>query len=554
MSEASAYVGSKGWTFSDSGGEIRIECPFCHATDERSMSINTTTGAWCCHRGKCSERGKTLFSLRTRLGDTPSVRPIERKKYKPPPPAKLTDLSDRAYEWFENRKIPREVVDRCKVRQQDNQLVFEYSDGHEIVNRQYRRQPKGFYNDKECRPILWGIDHVPRESRELIITEGMIDAMSVMVWGVDHVVSMPNGAENFKWIDESWDFLERYDSYFLLTDEDEPGNEAAEEISRRLPNCRRVRLGKKDANEALVAGMTAEQFADRYSHAEWLDAGLVKPAEAYEEELLKPIPPGESIGIPLMDKAFDGGVQRPSVNLVAGRPGHGKSTMILQIIGDSLESDHPIPTLVSSNEIPVVESINIMIHQSRRIPGSRAGNRDWFDTSARGTLYFLDLVSVVNEDEMFQCFETAARRHGIKTFVIDSVSRIDLSEGRDQYAREKAFINRTVQLAHKYGAIVWMVAHCRKPTSQQDAYAPVSLVDVLGTGHFGNLTTNAFIFKRCRPVKPGDDLTDEQIRKLPTNYIEIVKNRKSGRLWSAALRFDGTWKRFDQVDKSSGSI
>ena len=109
MSEASAYVGSKGWTFSDSGGEIRIECPFCHATDERSMSINTTTGAWCCHRGKCSERGKTLFSLRTRLGDTPSARPIERKKYKPPPPAKLTDLSDRAYEWFENRKIPREV-------------------------------------------------------------------------------------------------------------------------------------------------------------------------------------------------------------------------------------------------------------------------------------------------------------------------------------------------------------------------------------------------------------------------------------------------------------
>ncbi len=102
-------------------------------------------------------------------------------------------------------------------------------------------------------------------------------------WGHDAVVSMPQGTNNLDWINECWDWLERFDSYFLMTDEDDPGEKAAIEIARRLPNCRRVRLGHKDANDALRAGMTSKEFLVRYSEAEYMDLHLLKAAETYEE-------------------------------------------------------------------------------------------------------------------------------------------------------------------------------------------------------------------------------------------------------------------------------
>jgi hypothetical protein len=77
-------------------------------------------------------------------------------------------------------------------------------------------------------------------------------------------------------------------------------------------------------------------------------------------------------------------------------------------------------------------------------------------------------------------------------------------------------MNRIVKLAHKFEAIVWLVAHCRKPSLTHPNARP-TLYDILGIGHFGNLTTNAFIFTRVE-----DDEESEA-----TNWVNIVKNRRT---------------------------
>ena len=114
MSEALQYVKRKGWSFTESGNELRMRCPFCHDL-ETSFSVNATMGAWHCFRGTCNERGRSLASLKRRLGDAPGIDAVARKAYTRPPVVKLEPPSDRAVEWFEKRSIPLKVVERCDV-------------------------------------------------------------------------------------------------------------------------------------------------------------------------------------------------------------------------------------------------------------------------------------------------------------------------------------------------------------------------------------------------------------------------------------------------------
>jgi hypothetical protein len=107
----------------------------------------------------------------------------------------------------------------------------------------------------------------------LIITEGEIDALSLVYMGFRNVVSLPDGSESAKTVDLTPVFR-RYTPWMLATDLDKPGELSAQQLLKdradgetdlfRVKWLRMIEGGEltgyKDANDALRAGFTREEF------------------------------------------------------------------------------------------------------------------------------------------------------------------------------------------------------------------------------------------------------------------------------------------------------
>lgn len=94
----------------------------------------------------------------------------------------------------------RRVVDRNAT---GNILVFPTISNGTVVGEHYRVNPEGgdkrFYQRKHSAQVFWNVDCLTDPALErgepLIITEGQMDALSVITCGFPFAVSMPSGAQ-----------------------------------------------------------------------------------------------------------------------------------------------------------------------------------------------------------------------------------------------------------------------------------------------------------------------------------------------------------------------
>ena len=113
-----------------------------------------------------------------------------------------------------------------------------YENG-ELVFEKFRRPRKPEQGEgKEWsstggKPILFGMDKVSF-SKPLVITEGMIDAMSLYQAGVTNVVSVPCGCKDMTWVKLCWDWLEKFNQFILFGDADLPGQEMVQQLMKRF--------------------------------------------------------------------------------------------------------------------------------------------------------------------------------------------------------------------------------------------------------------------------------------------------------------------------------
>jgi twinkle protein len=183
-----------------------------------------------------------------------------------------------------NRKIPCEIAAEMGVVSKGPHLAFEFRrDGvcsylqvkregkDEDANRtkSFHIEPKGsalfFWND-DC------LNDPLAPEATLIITEGVEDALSWMVAGATHVVSVPNGTTDrpgegdvnpsedhrfaYLWVNGRLDpLVDRYKTLILSSDGDKAGAVLRDELALRLgrDRCWYVSYpeGCKDANDVL---------------------------------------------------------------------------------------------------------------------------------------------------------------------------------------------------------------------------------------------------------------------------------------------------------------
>lgn len=261
------------------GANEHLICPKCEGgrTREKSLSVTVDqdgSGAtWVCHRGQCG------WTDGARIGaEAPQRRQTTIRRPPTHTPAQTAHRPVWLYEYFAGRGIGARVVDKLGIYSVTRRfdapigetptIVFPYVWRGEVVNRKYRPHPAKSpqMQERDAEHTLFNVDALGDKPDTIVWVEGEPDVMAVMECGINHVVSLKDGApakvsengseKRFEALRTHADVLTKAKRIILAGDMDQPGLALREELARRLGRhrCWLVTWPAdcKDANDTLV--------------------------------------------------------------------------------------------------------------------------------------------------------------------------------------------------------------------------------------------------------------------------------------------------------------
>lgn len=476
--------------------EIRSEiCPFCKGGDSEdryTFSVNTDTGSFYCFRGSCSAKGG-VDQLAAHFGESMPRNTFKLNsktaiQYKLPI-TELHPLTQTAIDYFKNRCISEETLKDYSVStDKHGNIVFPFileSDPifvkHRMPRTPQKNEPKE-WADPDTRPILFGMNLCTFDL-PLVITEGMIDTLSLYEIGIRNVVSVPSGCENLRWIEECWDWLEHFDEFVIFGDNDAPGRQMVNQLVKRLgeSRCRIVEEypvfeGKelKDANDILCK-LGELSLLDAYDSAKDIPMrGLINLAKVVPSD--PTMIPRIKTNIPSLDK-YIGGLREGAVTVFTGRAGEGKSTLSGLLLLNAIEQGYNV--CAYSGELTSEEFqqwINLQAAgddyitlkhdpvKETMVPVLPQNVEDaivsWYD--GKFFLYDNQEIFESNQSEaIIEVFTTAVRKHDCKLFLVDNLMTA-LSDSDEETKAQGRFVNALKRFANRFKVHVIVVAHPRK--------------------------------------------------------------------------------------------
>ena len=248
----------------------------------------------------------------------------------------------------DRRGIPMDVLTRMKIEErleflpqtgkEEACICFPYLEDGVMKNMKFRDAAKHFKMVKGAELIPWNIDAI-KGKEKCYITEGEIDALSLIAAGLEEVVSVPNGAggANLQWLDR---FVESHfddkTEIILAMDTDKRGVELRDELVRRLgvDRCKVLAWGEgcKDANEYLLKYDLPRLRQQVEQAAEIPLEGVFCPMDEWDTLMdiyYNGMPEGADTGLENLDRLIK--FERGFVLTVTGVPGSGKSEFVDEI-------------------------------------------------------------------------------------------------------------------------------------------------------------------------------------------------------------------------------
>jgi len=489
------------------------------------------------------------------------------------PIVEYSDDRTKVEKYFELRKISKETLDYCNIGQDTSgNIVWKFFDENDtlltVKVRPARKIKDG--EDKEWylpnfdyTPILYNMNKVDCSNGPLVITEGQPDALSIIESGYYNVVSVPGGSLNLKWIEECYDWLEKFDSIIIWSDTDDAGIKMRKEVISRLGQwrCKYVEIpedfmqGNKDMKDAnaILFKYGKQIVLDLIFNAQEMPiVGVTDLSLADDFEIENS--PGLYTHIDKIDEIIYKFLFG-SVVLVTGTRGAGKSTLLNQVfVCESLDQGYD--TFIYSGELstPILKSWIELSMAGREVTTmkdrfvhvieseSRKQMREWY----KERIWVYDQLSNDADDVLDKAI-TVTRKYGCKIWILDNLMTLDLkSNDNNLYEKQKEFINKLIRLANLYGVLIVLVTHPRKLQAGFELGAD----DISGSNSMSNLTQYIMSVKRYTDKeKHGekDSKGNYKAGKSPVEYdvaINIIKNRFTGRVGSEDLYFDYTSYRF----------
>jgi len=543
MADLRKFMSERGWAWKEvqrSSGLIAVlNCPFCSDT-EKKFAVKLDDGCFKCnHANRCGVSG-SFWDLQKMLGiQNPQRADGYKFIHTPPkyerPKAHAENLSSRAMEYLKGRGLWGAVIHQFKIGQTGDEIMFPYFKNGELVNIKYRGiTEKKFRQEKNAEPSLFGRDFCTGDY--VILCEGEFDAMSLSQLG-EPAVSIPSGAKDTRWIETEWDFLQKFQKIYLCFDNDAAGQENIFEIVKRLGKwrCYNILLPYKDANEGIQKDLDDVKFKAILESATSYDPEILKNAAQFTNDVLELFKHPETLyGLSTPWKQLNDiirGWRDGELTVISGRNGSGKTTWINQVIDGLLEKKQP--TIIASLEIPPKRYLRWMVMQ--KLNNHCPDDKEVVDTMKwiGENLYILDVYGDIAPNELIDAFDFAARKYGVKKFIIDSMIKIQFPE-TDPNKEAKQFVNSLIDRLCKYHqGHTFLVCHPRK--GDRDSDEP-DKVDIQGSGNITNLADNVIIIWR-RAVK-------EQGKA--DNVAFVKKNREWGTEGHVNYEFNEATKKFTE--------
>ncbi|MBX9587885.1 MAG: toprim domain-containing protein [Hyphomonadaceae bacterium] len=491
-----------------------------------------------------------------------------KKNYTRPPKPQCRVPQARVLDYLtEDRNLSMEAVRAYRIGEAGDEIVFPFllPDGvlAMVKTRKAEDGAKPKPTAANCEPVLFGWQAIPADAREVVITEGEIDAQSMFDYGFP-ALSVPFGGgagAKQQWIENEFERMDRFERIYLATDMDKAGDEAADAIANRLGRhrCVRVKLPRKDANQCRVEGVPAAEIARAIAEAEFLTpAGLKRPSD-YTADVTQMFWPSQDehqgyrtpyskLGSKLLFRSAE-------VTLWCGASGSGKSQLLSDCIVDWIKQGSRV--CLCSLEMKPQQTLKRMVKQVVGVdrPTEAAIQRalEWLDNG----LLIYERLGKAGVGGLLEIFAFAQAKYGCDQLVIDSLMRLGI-ESDDYVGQEKA-VFEMVDWTVAHRVHLHLVAHSRKSGGAAKGGVPEA-EDVKGAMEIGANAFNILTIWRNRPLekKIADAPTDEEKAKLaerPGVVLNVAKQRNGDFEGVVGLWFDqanyryrsshdgATWKR-----------
>lgn len=427
------------------------------------------------------------------------------------------------------RWLTEETLAAYQVGADGADIVFPFKRGDTVVMVKTREavngaKPKPTSADQE--PCLFGWQAIPGDARSVTICEGEIDAMTLWQYGFP-ALSVPFGGgkgAKQRWIETEFPNLERFDRIYLAFDNDQPGQEAVEEIAPRLGRhrCFRVVLPHKDANDCLKAGVkTLQPFFDQ---AKTFDPIQLRCASQYTDLVIEQFYPTQdksrNIRLPWEKAQGQIDLREAELSILFGYNGSGKSQIAGQMVLDAMRQGRRV--CVASMELKPAVLLKRLTKQAAAVVGDIPSIpyiraiQDWF----REKLWIFECVGTAKADELFDTMEYARQRYGVDLFVIDSLMKCGIDE--DDYNGQKRFIEKLCDFKNAHNCHVMLVHHSRKTESEAKR---ISKMDVKGTGAITDLADTVIGVWRNKPKEAAQKANNTDLDQEPDAMLFVDKQR-----------------------------
>lgn len=539
------------------GKELKfLYCPYCHGgkkPDKDTFSINLETGSFNCKRGSCGVKGNMItlsrdfgFSLgkdadayfqRYTWNRFKSFKKADRK----------IESSNPALNYMSSRFISPETCKKYEITSMpDNPdtIVFPFKNPAgelkfiKYRNSKYTKESKGSkeWTEKNCMPILFGMNHCDPVAGPLVLTEGQIDSLSVAEAGIPNAVSVPMGKNGFTWIPYCWDWLQQFKELIVFGDYENGSITLLDQMEKRFAGVvKHVRpedyLDCKDANDILRKyGKKAVQKC--VQNAEAAPDPHIKLLADVEHKILTE-EDRMSTGLRKLDSII-GGFYNGQLILLTGERGLGKSTLASQFALHAVRQD--ITCFLYSGEINDWQLQNWFEQQVAgpdRIEHEQAKDSDYvkyevakqFRFQVRqfyhDLVYFYDsnrLGTDEDNEKLLDTLKKAITQFGCRFLIIDNLmTAVEDDLTSDIYRQQTAFVKNLARMCNVYNVIILLILHPKKR-----GMAEWNMDDLLGSSNIPNLAD--IVLRYAEPNQEMKDATGGCVRCL-----QVWKNRLTGR-------------------------
>jgi twinkle protein len=490
-------------------GATKSTCPKC-SNERKKKSIKCLSIDWSIGLANCFHCGERLQLHTYKKKD-------EKKKEYVKPKFQYRELSEDIIRWFETRGISQQTLSRMSITQgkewmpqtkkEMNTINFNYFLGEQLVNVKYRDGKKNFKLVSGAEKILYNIDSI-KLTRDCVIVEGEIDALSFIEAEVFNVVSIPNGFNlqgnvNLDYLDNYMDYFDNKEKIYLCLDNDEAGQKGKKEFIRRLGSdrCYIVNLGEfKDANEFLCS-KSPEELRKCLDNAELSPIEEVVVLNDMSEQLddfwENGMDRGMIADIPDLDSHFS--IDFGQYTLVTGVPQSGKSEFLDHLVVKyNLKYNCKVAYCSVENEPFIFHYDKIF----QKIYGCRPEGKYSIEQPSvkdvkdhiTNNFFHVKFDKRYWLKDVLDKFGELVRRNGVRIFVLDPFNKIKLKGGSSDVTKYTEEYHLLLdEFVKKYDAHLFLVAHPVKMSlkeGSQKTYNMPSAYNLKGGGEHYDMSYN----------------------------------------------------------------